>query len=526
MPFLYASNVTYQFADGETIFTNLSFSMKQKRVGLVGQNGSGKSLLVSLLSGEVRPTTGCVERELPVAVFRQQPSSLLAGTISIAEFLGKQKVFDAIARIEAGHVDQYLFDQVNEQWDLPIRFTQVMELLGLPTDPAFPCAQLSGGQLAKLQLWHLLEHSSGLLILDEPSNHLDSEAKQWLMQQLREYEGPILLISHDRLLLREMDETWELSALGLRVYGGNYDHYSEAKIAESESVARKLTVVDKQRKKLADTAKKNCEKTARKATQGARLRKSGSQPKVLLDSKKDRATAGIANRVKNEQQRDRLLRDKQQLLMAEQAPSDELKFSMQAFTLRAQPVFTVSEGELCFGGRRGLSFSICSDDKVHLIGKNGSGKSTLLKTLAGEFSLLSGHLQLNKPVFYLDQHFGVIDGTLSLLDNVLSKCMGIGESDARTLLAGIGFRRDEVFRQSQSLSGGEKMKVAMLIVSRQPTQPFLLLDEPDNHLDIEAKRILASALHAYEGGFLVVSHDADFASDAGVTSIIDLSENG
>lgn len=523
MPYLFAQNITYQFPNGEVLFSNLTFSMKHARVGVVGQNGAGKSLLGSLLSGDVSPTKGSIQREVPVTIFKQQSSLLLCDTVSVAAFLGEQTIIEAIAHIEAGDVKQHWFDIVNEQWDLPARLAQTLEQLGLPADPTFPCSKLSGGQLAKLQLWHLFEQSCGLLILDEPSNHLDRDAKQWLIEQMDEYDGPILLISHDRALLREVEETWELSPLGLRVYGGNYDHYSEQKKAESEALERKLNTLHKQRRKLADTANKNREKAAQRNAQGTRLRKSGSQPKVLLDSKKDRATAGLASRVKNEQQRDSLLRDKQQALSAEQTMRNELKFTMQAFTLRAQQAIAVIDGELCFGGMRGLSLSICSGDKVHLTGKNGSGKSTLLKTLAGDFTLRSGHLQLSKPVYYLDQHFAVIDRASSMLDNLLLKCAGMGESEARTLLAGIGFRKDEVFRQSQTLSGGEKMKLAMLIVSNQSTQPFLLLDEPDNHLDLNAKCILASALKTYKGGFMLVSHDADFAEDTGVTTCIDLS---
>ncbi|MBF4386175.1 ATP-binding cassette domain-containing protein, partial [Vibrio anguillarum] len=132
------------------------------------------------------------------------------------------------------------------------------------------------------------------------------------------------------------------------------------------------------------------------------------------------------------------------------------------------------------------------------------GKSTLLKTLLGEISLYQGELQLNTPLYYLDQHFGVIRAELSILDNLIQQCSGIKESDARTLLAGIGFRRDSVFRLGHMLSGGEKMKLAMLIVSHQPEQPLLLLDEPDNHLDLDSKIMLTQALCNYRGGFILV----------------------
>ncbi|MEF1341219.1 ATP-binding cassette domain-containing protein, partial [Vibrio rotiferianus] len=162
-------------------------------------------------------------------------------------------------------------------------------------------------------------------------------------------------------------------------------------------------------------------------------------------------------------------------------------------------------------------------DKVHLLGKNGCGKSTLLKTMLGKFSLQSGELKINTPFYYLDQHFGAIQPEISMLGNLMQHCEGMKESDARTLLAGIGFRRDSVFRLGSVLSGGEKMKLAMLIVSHQPTQPLLLLDEPDNHLDLDSKIMLAQALSAYRGGFILISHDQDFAAESGVSRSIELS---
>ena len=127
-----------------------------------------------------------------------------------------------------------------------------------------------------------------------------------------------------------------------------------------------------------------------------------------------------------------------------------------------------------------------------------------------KFFFSKAELQINTPLYCLGQHFGVIREDLSLLDNLVTLCRGLKESDARTLLAGVGFSRDNVFRLGHMLSGGEKMKLAMLIVSHQQAKPFLLLDEPDNHLDLESKLMLAQALNQYPGGFILVSHDEDF----------------
>lgn len=183
---------------------------------------------------------------------------------------------------------------------------------------------------------------------------------------------------------------------------------------------------------------------------------------------------------------------------------------------RAKRLNIVS-GILPFGSREAINLILEGNSRLHLCGGNGSGKSTLLKVLLGDICLESGELKINHPVCYLDQHFGLINESLSILDNLMEHCSGIIESDARTLLAGIGFRRDTVYRQASLLSGGEKMKLAMLIASHQPQSPILLLDEPDNHLDLDSKQVLAEALRSYQGAFILVSHDDDFVKESGAT---------
>jgi ATPase subunit of ABC transporter with duplicated ATPase domains len=164
--------------------------------------------------------------------------------------------------------------------------------------------------------------------------------------------------------------------------------------------------------------------------------------------------------------------------------------------------------------------------KLHLQGGNGSGKSTLLKVLLGNTKPSGGDWHMNTATYYLDQHFGLVDESLSVLDNIGLLCPGVQQSNARTLLAGIGFRRDDVHRLASYLSGGEKMKLSMLMVSHQSEQPLLLLDEPDNHLDLDSKRVLASALNHYQGAFVIVSHDREFVQECGGNQTAMLTTNG
>ena len=516
MPILQAHNLSYQLPAGDTLFHSVSVSMSCRRVGLVGRNGAGKSLLATILTGKRVPTGGTAVCNADTGVFSQQPSHLLASEATIAEVLGVAPVLDALSRITKGECTDHLFESVGEQWDLPAQLASQLATLGLPDDPQTRCATLSGGQLAILRLWQLFKGEHNLLILDEPSNHLDRRARRWLQAQVQSTAAAVLLISHDRELLQGMAEIWELNQNGITVYGGNYAQYAAQKQLKEQALNRQIETLHKQQKQVQQQAQRSLEKAAQRAAQGQKLR--GSQAKCLLDKQKDRATASAASRNKNIEGRQKQLQQRASQLQSAQCLTQKQAIHLPSANAGNKKALTLLNGVLAFGSSQPFNLQVGEGDKLHLQGDNGSGKSTLLKTLTGELSLQAGELHVNTPLCYLDQHFSSVVPTLSLLDNLLQQCPALSESDARTLLAGIGFRRDSVFNPAESLSGGEKMKLAMLIVSHQPQQPFLLLDEPDNHLDLNAKILLAAALDRYQGGFILISHDSAFAIEAGVKS--------
>lgn len=517
MPVIQANKISYQFENGETLFEDISCSLSAKRVGLVGRNGVGKSILAAILTQQYKPTSGSVVVNGRYDSYSQLPSQLMSSSTTVAEYLGFADKLTAIKHIEAGDCDNKWFEIVAEDWGIELELNQQLVELGLPAQADFPCNKLSGGQLARLQLWKLFTGDVDILVLDEPSNHLDQEARCWLIEQMAQFAGHILLISHDRLLLRHMEQIWELSQLGLVQYGGNYDFYYQQKNLERSSLERQLDAVRGEQRRLEIQAQKNREKAQQRESQGNKLRKSGSQSKLILDGMKDSATATASNRLKNESSRRALLAQKHQSLNLRYEQIKQQKMYLERGDVGRGKILNIVGGVLPFGRCEPINLVLDGESRLHLCGPNGSGKSTLLKVLLKEFSLKSGELQINRPVCYLDQHFGLLNSHLSMLGNLTQHCSDMLESDARTLLAGIGFRRDKVFRDVSLLSGGEKMKLAMLIVSHQPLSPILLLDEPDNHLDIDSKQLLAEALRNYRGAFIMVSHDNDFVGESGVT---------
>ena len=173
-----------------------------------------------------------------------------------------------------------------------------------------------------------------------------------------------------------------------------------------------------------------------------------------------------------------------------------------------------------YGCRGRYSFAIKQGERYHLQGRNGSGKSMLLKALHGIHHRFLGTVTRHVETVYLDQHFSLLNEQQSILESLLTCISGMTFGEARTLLAGIGFRRELVHRKVAHLSGGEKMKLSMLIVTHNDDDTVLLLDEPDNHLDIDSKNLLANALKEYKGAFILVSHDSSFVLDVNVNTVI------
>ncbi|WP_149590850.1 ATP-binding cassette domain-containing protein [Serratia symbiotica] len=354
--------------------------------------------------------------------------------------------------------------------------------LGLPVDPFLPSQSLSGGQLTRLALHQLFQPDYGYLILDEPGNHLDQQGKRWLIEQMRRFDGGILVISHDRDILRCVDCILELNSLGVRHYGGAYDVYAEQRANELASQERSIDHVKTQIKQMRQTMQKNREKAQQRAVQGKQVARSGSQAKILLNNMKQDAERAGGARESNQNRQLAQVQDQLSKLNKQHEMLKQQSLFLGKAEKHASRILDVIEVRLLFIQRENdITFSIHFGDKVRLSGANSSGKSTLLKAIAGRLSPLQGHIQVRTGLCYLDQHFTLLKNDKSAQENLEFFCSHLTEKDRRTLLAGIGLRRERAEQAVATLSGGEKMKVAMLAISHQPGNILLLLDEPDNH---------------------------------------------
>lgn len=507
MPILQVNKLSYQFNNGIKLFENLSFTVRLGITGLVGRNGVGKSILASLLVKEITPTSGTVSSTSSVLNFNQNSAVLFKKNDTISSFLGIDKQLAALERIENGGVEESDYELLTDNWKIKVDVIKILQSLRLPTNVEMSCLSLSGGERAKLSLWTLFQSDAQLLILDEPSNHLDEQGKHWLINQIKSYRGSVLVVSHDRELLQEVDVIYELSSLGITSFNGAYSDYLCAKQNNDEAIERKLSNLNKQKKHVLNQSQKTKEKAQKRASQGNKLRRSGSQAKVLLDGKKNKAESSASNKITQTQTLVLNIDGKQKAFLKQQEQFKPLSLSMHHEKSKTIQQLYVEDLLLPFGCQERINLKVMNNEKYHLVGENGSGKSTLMKVLLGDINPIKGSIHLNAPVIYFDQYFSLLDGQLNMLENMQKHCAHLNNSDLRTLLAGIGFRADKVFTQVKQLSGGEKMRLMILVVSHLHELPLLLLDEPDNHLDIESKEMLADALNEFNGSFIIISHD-------------------
>lgn len=510
-PFTLAlQGVTCQLPTGEILFRDIDESLDERRTGLVGRNGVGKSLLARILAGELAPSAGRCLRQGRVHYLEQHP----AGAASVAELAGVAAPLQALARIEAGGVDAVDYELLDGRWDVRQRLEAELTACGLGhLEAETPAAHLSGGEATRVALLGAWLSGADCLILDEPSNHLDRPAREALHEQLQRWRGGLLLVSHDRLLLEGMQRILELSADGLRSYAGGYSAYREAHRLERDGALRELqrSKLERERQQRAMQAQR--ERQEHRQARGRHQAREVNQAAILVDRQKERSQASIARLHSRHGERRERLDDEVREAFARVRQDAEVLLDAPDCELPAQRGVLVLEGlRLPFGTCRApLDLQLCGPRRLALTGANGCGKSTLLKVVAGHLAPLAGYCETTVHTAYLDQHLHSLRADRSVLQSLLERNRRMAPSDLRTRLARMGLGAARIELPTALLSGGERVKAALAceLYAEQPAQ-LLLLDEPDNHLDLPALEALEALLRQYRGALLVVSHDEAF----------------
>jgi ATPase subunit of ABC transporter with duplicated ATPase domains len=512
--------VSWQLPDGRLLFSQLDETFDDRHTGLVGRNGAGKSVLARILAGELTPTAGSCTRIGRVRHLPQQIAPQPGQTV--ADLAGVRSIVDALIRIERGGLRQDDFDALGEHWDIRQRLRHALAGTGLDhVDADTPATQLSGGEAMRVALAGVFMSGADLLILDEPSNHLDHRHRAALRAQLQAWRGGLIVVSHDRMLLETMGCIVELSAHGLRRYGGGYSFYAQAEARERAAAQAQLELRKHERRHALRALAEQRERLERRQSRGARHAAHANQAAILLGRQKQRSeNAGGKLLVQHEKTRETLA----QRVRAAAARAGDAAPVLLSMPHASEPVpdriAELRDVQLPHVGAatRHIELALNGAQRIGLLGANGSGKSTLLQVLAGVAAPRSGACEVFVETAYLDQRLSLLDAARSTVDQMLAANAGADESAVRTRLALLGLDAGRVQLPVASLSGGERLKAALAcaLYAGRPAR-LLLLDEPDNHLDLVAVRALETLLRQYRGALIAVSHDETFLENIALT---------
>ncbi|MFK8253876.1 ABC-F family ATP-binding cassette domain-containing protein [Ancylobacter terrae] len=477
--------------------------LKGEKIGLVGPNGAGKTTLFRLITGEEAPDEGqvAVDRGITIGYFSQDVGEM-AGRSALAEVMDGagpvSSVAAELAELESAMADPERLDEmdtiVERYGEVQARFeelggyalegraSEVLDGLGFsPEMMAGDVGKLSGGWKMRVALARIILMKPDVMLLDEPSNHLDIESLIWLEDFLRGFEGALMMTSHDRAFMnRIVGKVVEIDAGSLTTYSGDYEFYAQQRaLAEKQQQAQ----FERQQAMLAKEI-------------------------AFIERFKARAShaAQVQSRVKKLEKIDRVEPPRRRQSVA---------FDFPPAPRSGEDVVSLKGVAKAYGARRiyeGLDFHVRRRERWCVMGVNGAGKSTLLKLVTGTTDPDAGSVQRGGSVKmgYFAQHaMDVLEGERTVFETLEDAFPQAGQGSLRNLAGCFGFSGDDVEKRCRVLSGGEKARLAMARMLYDPPN-FLVLDEPTNHLDIATKEMLIAALAEYEGTMLFVSHDRHF----------------
>ena len=518
-------DVTFAWPDGRIVLDGVTTAIAPGRTGLVGANGTGKSTLLRLLAGELRPGAGTVTVGGDLALLPQDLPRRAHTTVD--ELLGIHRARRALRAIEDGDVDPAHFDAVGDDWDVEERALAELDRLGLGgVDLDRPVRALSGGECTLIGLAGRLLTRPDVLLLDEPTNNLDPRGRARLRRVVDEWTGTLVVVSHDRTLLGHVDAVVELRGARLHTYGGDLTAFEAAradeKAADDAAVRSARGALRCEQRDLSEALDRN----ARRAGRGRAAAARGGTPKVLLGARARRAqvTAGRVSGV-HEERIDAARRD---LVEARRAAIDdeEIRLELPGSRVPARRrVLRLADVALARGPV--VSLEVHGPERIALTGANGVGKTTLLHTVAGRAPAEAGRVEASVPLRLLPQTLDVLDDDASVVDNVARVAPSASPNEVRAGLARLLLRGDAPERPAGTLSGGERLRATLAaLLLAEPTPQLLLLDEPTNDLDTASSRHLVEALGSFRGALVVVSHDDAFLRDLAPTRWLELTAHG
>jgi len=516
--------VTYTHPNRDLLFADINLIInRQEKIALIGNNGTGKSTLLKIMAGILHPSGGVVKTDGKPYYVPQISGQF--NDYSVAQALGIGDKIKALNEILNGNVTDANLTLLGDEWTIEERCKEAFmhwKLDGL--DPTHQMDKLSGGQKTKVLLAGIMIHHPEIVLLDEPSNHLDTQGRNILYDYIESTTNTLMAVSHDRTLLNLPDKVYELSKQGITVYGGNYDFYAEQKAIEIEALNQDLKSKEKAFRKARETERESLERQQKLDARGKKKQEKAGLPTISMNTLRNNAEKSTS-RIKgvHAEKVDSISQDLSQL-RKELPGIDKMKIDFDNSLLHRGKILITAK-DINFGyidqllWKRPLNFQITSGERIVIKGLNGSGKSTLLKMISGEIQPRSGTLtRADVEAIYIDQDYSLIDNGLNVYEQAQRFNSGaLQEHEIKIRLNRFLFTASYWSKQCKALSGGEKMRLMFccLTINNQPPD-IIILDEPTNNLDIQNIEILTAAINEYKGTLLIVSHDEYFLKQINV----------
>lgn len=524
------NSLAYQHPDREGLFQHISLAVGNgQKASLVGNNGVGKSTVLQLIAGRLPLTAGeIVVAQAPYYV----PQHLgQYDELSVAQALGVAGKLQALRAILDGDASPQQFTCLNDDWEIEQRVQAALSAWQLQhLSLAQPLKRLSGGEKTKVFLAGLLIHTPGVILLDEPSNHLDTASRALLYDYIQRSRATMLVVSHDRALLNLLDLTLELSSSSVEAYGGNYDFYKAQKEGKLTALQARLDDKEKTLKQTQQRARDLAEQRQKLEARGKAQQHKKALPRIVAGSLKSKAEQSSAQQKEVQNDKIQDLTDTLRQIRTQIQEQQVLKIDLKKpdlhrgkILVEARAIHFAYDSEFLWPAP--LTFQLRSGDRIRIAGRNGSGKTTLLGLLTGRLLPSAGEVtRADFRHLYLDQAYAVLNDELSVVEQAEQfNARHLPEHELKMLLHYHQFRRESWDRKCAALSGGEKMKLILCCLAISNNTPdLLILDEPTNNLDLYSQEIVTEAVRGFAGSVVVISHDEFFIREIGVERTLDL----
>ena len=502
------SNGTVFFGAND-VFENIDFTVNEnERIALVGRNGSGKTTLLKVLTGEVELSSGQFIKANKTVISYLEQNALINSKQTIREFFDsvfsnikdiERQMEEVAKQLESDHNDKLIekYSSLEEEYKYIGGYTYHGEMLSVLNGFGFkeedldrPISSFSGGEKTKIAFAGLLLSKPDLLLLDEPTNHLDLSTIEWLENYLSKYKKAMVIVSHDRTFLdRTVNVVYELEYGSIKRYAGNYSSFVEQK---KNDLIRQEAAYKRQQKDI-----KRLEELIEK-----------------FRYKKNKAAFA--------QSKIKYLERMEKIEDPKKADTKAFKAKFVCGVRGGKNVLSLDHFKVGYDRPLAeVTLEIHKGDRICVMGDNGTGKSTLLKTIIGEVKPLDGYMMFGHQieVGYFDQNLANFHNGNTVLEELWNEYPDLDMYKIRSILGAFLFSADEVFKEVNVLSGGEKVRLSLAKLMMKKAN-FLILDEPTNHLDIVSKEALENALSEYDGTILFVSHDRYFIKKIATSCLV------